>query len=107
MGLLRYQIFLVYGIAFVSVWYYALQRKDEIVRAAGDTVFVGGMISPKLLVILVDWAPLFAVLALGLYAFLLLVIGVIKFRDCPEAAAELEVQVAQAKKELKKKGIVS
>ena len=91
-GLLRWQIFATYAVGFVAIWYFALAAKPD------DN-------SP--LAILVDYAPVWAILALGVYALGSVLYGVANFRDCPEAAAEIEQQVAQARKELKRRGIVS
>lgn len=86
-GLLRYQIFLGYAAAFLSAWYLALTRKEE----------------PNLAI---DYAPLWAILALGVYAAGSVIIGVATFESHPEAAAELEKEVAEAKAALKKRGIL-
>ena len=90
MGLLRYQLFTTYAIAFLSLWYIALQRKDEY-----------GLSN-----LLVNWAPLWAVVAVGIYLLFLLVIGVVNCEDRPEAAHELELEVQAARKELRKRGIL-
>ena len=93
MSLLRYQIFLSYAIGFLSLWYIALQREDlyELPRAA---------------VLLIVWAPIWVVILVGLYLLLVLITGVISFKDCPEAAVELEREVEMAKADLKKRGII-
>ena len=54
----------------------------------------------------IEWAPLFLGLAIGVYAASLLVAGVVNFRDCPEAATELEKQVYAARKEMKRRGVL-
>lgn len=97
MTLLRYQVFLAYGAVFLSVWYYALQRQDDL--AAIENL-------PKIAIVAVRWAPALAVVALGVYALIWLILGVMNFRDCPEAAAELESQVKEAKKDLRRRGII-
>lgn len=94
-GLLRWQIFAGYGVALLSVWYCALsaiQTQPNI--AAWQRK-------------LVEYLPVWAILLLGLYAGLSVLYGVANFRDCPEAAAEIEQQVIQARKELKRRGIIS
>lgn len=106
MGLLRYQIFLGYAFAFISVWLVALRRKEEIVDSVvaalssqADSSDAVGAIANAV----VDFMPILAVVAFGLYALLLLVVGVIRFEDVPEAAKELETHVAEAKEEMRKR----
>lgn len=89
MGLLRYQIFLSYGILFFSVWYYCLKVDDF------------GL--PPLLV---TFAPLWALFALGLSLLLRLFLGVLAYKDCPEAAEEIERQIVEARVEMKRRKIV-
>ena len=84
-GLLRYQIFLEAVLFFLSVWYAALYLKDH---------------GP-----LVAYAPIWAILLLGLYALGTIGLGLLNFKDCPEAAAEIEQQVKEAKVEMKKRGV--
>ena len=93
MGLLRFQLFAVYGAAFFSCWYTLLQKKEELGMNATATF-------------LVDFAPLWAIIAVGLYLLSVLIIGVLSFEDCPQAAKELDEEVKQAKVELKKRGII-
>lgn len=91
-GLLRYQKFSAAGIAFLALWYGALQSKDD------NTTFMMN--------ILITYAPIWLVLAVGGYLFIILVTGVLSFQDCPEAAKELDQDVAEAKVDLKKRGIL-
>lgn len=90
-GLLRWQIFAGYGVALLSVWSYALSTNPE----------------EPTLQLLVNYAPIWAILLLGVYAASSVLHGVANFRDCPEAAAEIEQQVAEARKELKRRAIIS
>jgi hypothetical protein len=53
------------------------------------------------------YAPIWMILGLGIVLFLRLIVGVLSFRDCPEAASELEAEIEQAKIELKKRKIIS
>lgn len=96
-GLLRYQIFLAYGAVFMSMWYLAVTNRSE---------WENKIRLPAIATPVVDYAPLVGILAIALYALLSLVIGVSKFRDCPDAAKELETHVAQAEVELRKLGIL-
>lgn len=92
MGLLRYQIFLVYGVLFLAFWLGAKTNQDETTGPAAK--------------IFVDFGPLWALVILGLYALSTIAYNVMTFNDCPEAAAELEQQIKEAKKEMKKRGII-
>jgi hypothetical protein len=91
-GLLRWQIFSAYGIALASLWAYA-RTTNQADAAEANRVL--------------DWAPLWAILALAVYAGGSVVYGVATFRDCPEAATEIEQQVKEARKELKRRGILA
>jgi Dolichol-phosphate mannosyltransferase subunit 3 (DPM3) len=54
----------------------------------------------------VIFAPVWAVLVLGFYLLSLLVYGVFTYRDCPEAALELESEIKEAKIEMKRRGVI-
>lgn len=56
--------------------------------------------------ILIQLAPLVALILLGLYLLFRLLYGVLTFGDHPHAAVALEKEVAKAKIELKKRGII-
>ena len=92
MGLLRYQVFLVYGVSFIALWLGAKAKKDD---STGATT-----------AILIDFAPVWAVLLLGVYAAATIIYNVMTFNDCPEAAAELDQQIKEAKAEMKKRKII-
>ena len=89
--LLRWQLFAAYGAAFAAIWGFALKSMAEEEQKN----------------LLVEYAPVWAILALGIYAGVSVLYGVANFRDCPEAAKEIEQQVAEARKELKRRGIIS
>jgi dolichyl-phosphate mannosyltransferase polypeptide 3 len=93
MGLYRYQIVLGYAVAFLSIWYYLLTKRKDISEVPAVTFMI-------------ERAPVLAIVFLACYALLWLIVGVATFRDCPEAAAELEHQVKHAKIELRKRGIL-
>ena len=95
--MLRYQLFLGYGVAFAAVWYAALQRKGEIASALGA--------SASLTSIAVDMAPLWAILVLGVYAVLSVAFRVATMADYPDAADEIDMQVKEAKAALIKMGV--
>jgi hypothetical protein len=94
MGLLRYQVFIAYGAAFLAVWYQALSFRNE---AKADL--------SKEVDLLIQFAPVWAVLALGIYAVSNLIHGVGNMSDCPDAAKEITQNVKEARKEMKKRGI--
>ncbi len=89
-GFLRYQLFSIYGIVFVGLWV-ALKSSD----GKGS---VAAMI--------INYAPVFLILGLGVYALVSIVHGVINLKDCPEAAVEVEKDVKEAKAAMTKKGVL-
>jgi dolichol-phosphate mannosyltransferase subunit 3 len=89
-GLLRYQIFLMYGALFIALWYGALSTQQT-------------TDPPSIWIV---YAPVWAILLLGLYALGSVMYGVTTLKDCPEAASEIERQIVEAKAEMKKRGII-
>ncbi|CAL2040634.1 hypothetical protein CAEBREN_04437 [Caenorhabditis brenneri] len=55
---------------------------------------------------LVNYAPIIAVILLGLYAAATVIHGVCTFNDCANAKAELLAEIQEARKELKQKKII-
>ena len=96
-GLLRYQIFLAYGVAFLAAWHALLQNENILSNWLP--------LSTEQVHILVYFAPLWFIVGLGVYAIVSIGIGVSNFKDCPEAAKEVDMQVKEARIELKKLGI--
>jgi hypothetical protein len=94
MGLLRYQVFITYGALFLAIWYQALSFRSE--AKAHLSLEVDSLIK---------FAPVWAVLALGIYAVSNVVHGVMDMSDCPDAAKEIDQNVKEARKEMKKRGI--
>jgi hypothetical protein len=93
MGMLRYQVFLTYGVAFISAWYYGLSKKKEYdLPLAVDA--------------LVTFAPVLAILVLGSFLIARLIIGVLAYQDCPDAAQEIDRQVVEARSEMKRRKII-
>jgi Dolichol-phosphate mannosyltransferase subunit 3 (DPM3) len=86
--MLRYQVFLSRLIAFLCIWY---------------TILRSGVVEKGNL--WVDYAPIWAIVLLGIYAVTSVATGVVQLKDYPEAAAEIEHQIAQAKTEMMKRGI--
>lgn len=91
--LLRYQIFLAYGCAFGAIWLYGIRNIDKL-----ELPEVGNVI--------VVYAPVWGVLFLGIYLLSRLVLGVFSFRDCPDAAKEIEMQIAEARNAMKARKII-
>lgn len=92
MGLLRYQVFLVYGVLFLSIWQGAMMTMDE--TTTGSTA------------ILIQFAPVWGILLLGVYALATILYNVSTFNDCPDAAAELDKQIKEAKAEMTKRKVI-
>ena len=88
MELLRYQIFAATGVSLLSIW---LALLNHSATASNPLVL---------------YAPVWSVLLLGLYAIISVILGTMSFKDCPEAAAEIETQIKEAKTEMKKRGII-
>ena len=88
MELLRYQTFIAIGLSFLSIWLALIKSSDAPVGP------------------LVLFAPVWSVILLGLYAISSIVLGLITLKDTPEAAAEIERHIVEAKAEIKKRGIV-
>jgi len=105
-GLLRYQIFSTYGIALLSLWYGAIQNKDSILNHADRLPFYSKL--PALVKeTMIDFLPVYFLLGLAIYAAASVVIGVVNFSDCPEAAAEIDRHVKEARAAMKLKKIIS
>ncbi len=85
--LLRYQIFCLYFFLYTGVW---IAVKSEI----------GEESSP-----IIDYAPLWAVMAIGTFAAYSIFSGVYSIEDCPEAAAEVEKDVKEALSAMKSNGV--
>jgi Dolichol-phosphate mannosyltransferase subunit 3 (DPM3) len=98
MGLLRYQLFLTYGAAFLSVWYYSCQPRNLALLQQEPWNFI----PPTF----ISYAPIWSILTLGVVLLSRLLLGVMAYQDCPEAAREIEMQIKEAKQELKKRKII-
>lgn len=108
MALLRYQIFLIYIIAFLSLWISLLKNEEKCISTYYEfvsTTLVQTGAHDAILHNLILYAPFIALLCLALYAVTNVIYGMIQFSDCPDALIELEKQIKEAKFELKKRGI--
>ena len=54
----------------------------------------------------VQFAPIWGIILLGIYAVAWIAYGVVTLKDNPRSAKELEEHVKEAKVEMKKRGIV-
>ncbi|RCN50233.1 Dolichol-phosphate mannosyltransferase subunit 3 [Ancylostoma caninum] len=55
---------------------------------------------------IVLYAPVYAVLLLGVYAVVSVVHGVLTFNDCPAAKDELLQEIKEAREDLKKRKVI-
>jgi uncharacterized protein (DUF58 family) len=92
MALLRYQLFIGYAVALLSIWYMALQKRSEYDDNNAILLFI-------------YFLPFWAIVAVGLYLLAVLIVGVMSFNDVPNASTELEAEIEEAKAEMKKRGI--
>ena len=92
-GLLRYQVFLAYGVLFLALWNAALRATET--NDPNDLSSV-----------LAYYAPVWAILLLGVYAVSSIAYGVMTFEDFPDAAAEIERQIKEARAEMTKRGVL-
>lgn len=98
MGLLRYQIFLTYGAAFLSAWHYSRQPNNLALLQQEPWNFIP--------LAFITYAPIWSILTLGMMLLSRLVLGVLTYQDCPGAAREIEAQIQEAKQELRKRKII-
>ena len=106
--LLRYQIFLVYGAVFLAAWWMLLSRLPSSSSAGGEDDDEGEQTvgSSTAETILIRFLPVWTILLLGVYAASSVIYGVITFKDTPEASAELDRQINEAKQEMTKRGVI-
>lgn len=87
MGLLRYQVFLTHAAVFAATWYYFLTKTPD--ASAWVT-----------------YAPIWAILVLGIFLFSRLVYGVLTYQDCPDAEREIDQQIVEARAEMKRRKVL-
>ena len=95
---LRYQVFLSYGVAFFATWLYCLMNKNKIISTTTVSSFLRQVID-----IVITFAPIFAIIILGMYLLLRLIVGILAFEDCPNASKEIDTQIIEAKTEMKRR----
>lgn len=104
-GLLRYQIFLSYGIIIVAFWYTLIQNKASIINET-KSIPIYSSLPPTVQEAIIDYLPLWMLICLGLYAVGSIAYGVANLADCPDAAKEVEKHIKEAKDYMKKRGII-
>ena len=103
--LLRYQIFLSYGIVILSIWCYALKNKTTLTHCDSCCKPILCYFPSYTREPIIDYAPLWVLILLAFYALGSVVVGVINFSDCPEASKEVEADIKEAKIALTKMGL--
>jgi hypothetical protein len=110
MGLLRYQIFLVYIMGLISLWVSLRGQKSWVLQTITPLIpesYTSRYYPLESIVShLIDYAPILFILALGVYALLSVAYGVFMLRDCPEASKELEHQIQKAREDMIRRGIM-
>lgn len=84
-GLFRYQLFCLYTFAFLGLWIVLKTEEDNL---------------------LVNYAPLWLVAGIGVFAAFSIIFGVANLEDCPAAAKEVERDIQEARTAMKKKGVI-
>lgn len=96
-SMLRYQIFLCWGALWAAIWYQAMNSEETVVEISP--------LSPETTKILIQFLPLWILVSLAIYAIATILYGLATLRDFPEASAELEKEVKEAKTAMKKRGV--
>ncbi len=97
--MLRYQVFLSRMVTGLAIWYAILRSSVNNSNSSSSTGYKGPSI-------VITYAPIWAILVLGLYAVIVIGMGVYNMRDAPEAATELDQHIIQARHEMKHRGII-
>jgi hypothetical protein len=109
MGLLRYQIFIVYIIAFSSIWISLLSQKEMIIQTLPIWIpksYTENKQLDNIVSNLIDFAPLILLISLGVYAIFSIGYGVLRLRTCHEASVELEHQIKEARQDMIRRGVI-
>ena len=101
--LLRYQIFLLIGSAFIQFWIWSLNNSDYIKQTI-STATQQQIISSNTIDILIKYMPIHAIILLGIYALTSVLYKVATFGDCSTAGVELSNEILVAKEKLKSAG---
>ena len=95
--MLRYQVFLFWGVLWGAIWFQALKNQDELVPKSP--------LSPDTTKFFIKLFPVWIIVALAMYAASTILYGLATLGDFPEAATELEKEIKEAKAEMKKRGV--
>lgn len=95
--MLRYQIFLCWGALWAAIWYQANDSEESLVE---KSPLPSGVTK-----ILIQLLPLWILVALAGYALVTILYGLATLEDFPEASAELEKEIKEAKTAMKKRGV--
>mmetsp|Transcript_32395 Transcript_32395/g.53566 ORF Transcript_32395/g.53566 Transcript_32395/m.53566 type:complete len:100 (+) Transcript_32395:160-459(+) len=95
--MLRYQIFLCWGALWAAIWYQAMNTEESLVEKSP--------LSPEATKMLIQLLPLWILVALAIYAIVTILYGLANLGDFPEASAELEKEIKEAKAAMKKRGV--
>ena len=95
--MLRYQVFLYWGVAWAAIWYRALQVQDHLVAISP--------LPPKVTSHLILLLPLWILVALAFYALGCILYGLAILGDFPEAATALEHEIREDKLAMTKRGV--
>jgi len=113
MGLLRYQIFLVYTVGLISLWISLRGQKPFILQIVSSWIPQANTRRQSqndpyetIISLSIDYAPILFIFGLGVYAFISIAYGVFVLRDCPDASKELEKQIQDARRDLIQRGII-
>ena len=100
--LLRYQIFLLIGSAFIQFWIWSLNNSDYIKQTISTAT--QQQVSPNTIDITIKYMPIHAIILLGIYALISVLYKVATFGDCSTAGVELSNEILVAKEKLKSAG---
>lgn len=90
--MLKYQKWVAAFVLLLALW---LLARDYAAKNLGDDA--------RFLQI-VNVLPMYALVSFGAYSLAVIALSVMSVEDCPAAAKELDLQVIEAKADLKKKG---
>lgn len=91
--MLRYQIVFSWLMLWCSIWIGLCYWVDEYKKPQEikDVVYI---------------LPMYGLICFGAYSLGTIGLSLMAVRDCPEASKELDQQIKEAKKDLKRKGII-
>lgn len=106
---LRYQIFLACLVLFLQLWYTALANIGHIksyLHLDVEAVDITDNVAVVIIDTVVRYLPLWAIMALGMYALGSVLLRVYNMADRPDAALEMTNEIEAAKDKLRSAGFV-